>query len=106
MHRVYKLKPIVTFLSKILRSHELLAAGRFIDKHVIQEQEKALKQEKKRRKRGQRLNLVGEEDSGAQLFSPTRVAAARKYQAAKEETDRLNREGIESRKAAKAAKKE
>jgi len=43
-----------------------------------------LKEEKKRRKRGKRLNLVGEEDSGAQLFYSSRVQAALTYEAEKE----------------------
>jgi len=43
-----------------------------------------LKEEKKRRKRGKRLNLVGEEDSGAQLFYSSRVQAALVYEAEKE----------------------
>ena len=35
VYRVYKLKFIMIFLSKILRSHELLAVRRFINKYII-----------------------------------------------------------------------
>jgi hypothetical protein len=43
-----------------------------------------LKNEKKRRQRGKRLNLVGEEDQGAQLFHASCVRAALAYEAEKE----------------------
>jgi hypothetical protein len=43
-----------------------------------------LKKEKKRRNRGKRLNLVGEEDLGAQLFYSSRVHAALAYRAEQE----------------------
>ena len=45
---------------------------------------KTLKAEKKRRKRRKRLNLVGEEDSGAQLFNTNRVRAVLTYRAEQE----------------------
>ena len=92
-------------LAKILRANLLLAAQHSIDKHVQNGLIEALKQEKKRRQRGKRLNLIGEEDSGPQLFSPTRVQAARDFQASKnaDEADRL--QGIADRKVAAAAKK-
>ena len=106
VYHVYKTKPTKFLLSKIFHANECLAAEQSISQHIIQRQEVALKQEKKRRKRGQRLNLLGEEDSGAQLWSPTKVEAARTYQATKEEEDRLKKEGIESRKVEKAARKE
>ena len=57
-----------------------------------------LKNEKKRRQRGKRLNLVGEEDSGAQLFYALRVRAALAYKAEKEAV-------IVAEKAAKDARK-
>ena len=106
VHRVYKFNPIKLVLLKILHINERLAAEQSISQHVIRGQDEALKQEKKRRKHGRRLNLLGEEDSRAQLYTPTRVAAARRYQATKEEEDRLKGEEIKLRKAEKAAKKE
>ena len=44
----------------------------------------SLKNEKRRRKRGKKLNLVGEEDGGAQLFHANKVRAALAYEAEKE----------------------
>ncbi|SLM40587.1 hypothetical protein LPUS_11414 [Lasallia pustulata] len=63
------------------------------------------REEKKRRKRGKRLNLLGEEESGPQFFSPGRVTAARTWQAEKEEEEQQHRQDIESRKALVAFKK-
>jgi hypothetical protein len=42
------------------------------------------KDEKKKRKRGKRLNLVGGEDNGGQLFDSARVRAALDYQEEKD----------------------
>jgi hypothetical protein len=46
---------------------------------------KAIGNEKNKRQRGKRLNLISEEDFGvAQFFSPTRVLTAKEYQESKE----------------------
>jgi hypothetical protein len=46
----------------------------------------AITQEKKRRQRNKRLNLLGEQDDGVpQFFSPQRVLAAKAFQEGKEE---------------------
>ena len=92
-------------MSKLLCVNKHLTAERSISQHVIKGLLKALKQEKKRRKRGKRLNLLGEDDSGAQFFSPIRVQAAREYQAIKAEDELIKRQGIAERKAQAAAKK-
>ena len=65
LHRIYKFKLKNTFTSKILRVNERLTAKRSINKYIINGLLEALKQEKKRRKRGKRINLFGKEDSGA-----------------------------------------
>ena len=72
---------------------------------MIKELLKALKQERKRRQRGKRLNLLSEDDSGAQFFSPIRIEAVREYQAVKEEDEFIKKQGITERKAQAAAKK-
>jgi hypothetical protein len=60
----------------------------------------ALTQEKKRRQRGKRLNVLEEEKAGVpQFFSPQRVLAAKAYQEGKEEA-------IEEEKRQKAIRKE
>jgi hypothetical protein len=43
-----------------------------------------IKTEKQWRQRGKRLNLIGEENNGAQIFVPSQVHAALEYAAAKE----------------------
>ena len=86
-HRVYKFKREELDLSRIFRSYEGLAVQHVIDQHVINGLIEALKHERKRRRRGKRLNLLGEEDSGPQFFSPIKVQAARDFQALKEEDE-------------------
>ena len=39
--------------------------------------------EKKKRRRSKRLNLLDQEDSGPQFWSPIKIVAAREYQALK-----------------------
>ena len=105
LHRVYRFKPKDTFISKLLRANERLAAEYSISQHVIKGLIEAFQQEKKRRNRGKRLNLLGEEDSGPQFFSPSRVQAAREHQAVKEEDELAKKQAIEDRKAQAVAKK-
>ena len=59
IYRAYKVKFIKSFLSKILRINERLAVEHSINQYVIRGLIKALKYEKKRRRRGKRLNLLG-----------------------------------------------
>ena len=79
--KAYKDNPIPQNLAVILRSQERLAAQHEIDQHIQRGLIETLKKEKKRRKRGKRLNLVGEEDTGAQLFHSSRIRAALAYRA-------------------------
>jgi hypothetical protein len=105
----YRKAPESPILQKILRANDKLAARHEIDQHLIQGLMEALRYEKKRRKRGKRLNLVGEEDKGPQFFSPGRVQAARDLLAAKEAEDaRLEQEKADKRveQAVKKAQKE
>jgi hypothetical protein len=48
-----------------------------------------LSKEIKRRKKGKKLNLVSEEDSGTQLFHPSRIQAAKAYAAEKEAKEQV-----------------
>ena len=65
-----------------------------------------LKTEKKRRKRGKRLNLIGEEDFGAQLFHVSRVHAALAFEAEKEAKQAAERAEIFEKKAQAALNKQ
>ena len=82
--REYKANPTKETLDAIFRSQERLAAQYEIDKYMKQGLLETLKDEKKKRKRGKRLNLVGGEDNGAQLFDSARVRTALNYQEEKD----------------------
>lgn len=103
IRRAYKNDPTSPLLKKILRANERLAAEHSIDQHVIKGLNLALKAEKKRRQRGKRLNLLGEEDSGPQFYSPSKVQAARERQTAKEDEKLQKQQQIEEREALAAA---
>jgi hypothetical protein len=62
--------------------------------------------EKKKRQRGKHLNLLGEEDSGLQFFSPGRIQAARERQEAKKAEEAQRQLDIDARKALAAANKQ
>ena len=81
-------------LWKIFIANERLAADHSIDQHIIKGLCEALKNEKKRRKRGKRLNLLGEENNGPQFFSPARVQAARAWQASKNDEKTRKQEAV------------
>jgi hypothetical protein len=104
--REFRNTPNSPLLDKIFRANERLAAQHSIDQHVVRGLVTALKDEKKRRKRGKHLNLLGEEDSGPQLFSPARIQAARDYQAIKEQEERQRQQDIIDRKALAATRRQ
>ena len=92
-------------MKKIFQSNQRLAAQLSIAQHQIKDRTESIKLEKKRRNRGVRLNLVGEEDSGPQFFSPGRVQAARDYQATKDAEEKARQQDILTRKALAVTKK-
>lgn len=71
----YRKAPSYAKLQKLFKANEELTAQAAINKHTKEGLIESLKREKKSRKQGKRLNLVGEEDSGPQLFSTPRVRA-------------------------------
>ena len=60
MQKVYQNEFISSLLEKILKANERLIVEHFIDQHIIRELTETLKNEKKKRKRGARLNLIKE----------------------------------------------
>jgi hypothetical protein len=82
--KIYKSNPTKENLNVILKSQERLAAQHEVDKHMCSGLLETIKNEKQQRQRGKRLNLIGGEDSGAQLFHSWRVHAALAYEAEKE----------------------
>ena len=99
IQKAYEKQPNKLLLSKIFTANERLAATHSIDQHIIRGLCEALKFEKKRRKRGKRLNLLGEEDSGPQFFSPGRVQAARAWQASKDDEQTQRQADIAEKRA-------
>lgn len=87
-----------SYIQAMLRESEQMAAKvdclEFENKGLLE----ALKAEKKKRNRGKRLNLLGEEDNGPQLFSPSKIQAAREYAQGKEaEKEQHKRDAEEKR---------
>ena len=105
MHRQFRNSPSKSILKKILRANERLAAAYSIEQHLNKALQLAIKAERKRRKRGKRLNLLGEEAVGAQFFSPAQVQKARAWQAVKDDEEAQRQQDILNRKAEAAAKK-
>ena len=99
VHKAYVKQPTSHLLEKILNANERLAAEHSIDQHAIRGLIEALKMEKKRRKRGAPLNLMGEREEGPQFFSPSKVQAARNFQASKEEEKLKKQEEIAEKRA-------
>ena len=82
----------------LFRLLQRLATQHEIDTHVNKGLRRALILEKQKRRKGKKLNLLGEDTSGPQLFSPGRVQAAKAYQPEKIAAE-------EQKKAAAAEKK-
>ena len=77
LQKVYKKAPSELLIAKLFRANKRLAVESFIGTHVILGLTAALREEKRRKKRGKRLNLLEEEESEPQFFSPERVTASR-----------------------------
>jgi hypothetical protein len=92
-------------LDKIFQANIDLAAQVAIQKHIISGLKEAIQIEKKKRQRGKKLNLLGEEDCGPQFFSPRRIQAARLYRDAKEAIREADRQRITNKKSQAAANK-
>ena len=84
IHKAYKKSPTRKRLSFIFHANTRLAAQHSINKHIITGLVTALKHEKTKRRHGKRLNLVGEEDSGPQFYSPSRIHRALAHAGEKE----------------------
>jgi hypothetical protein len=105
MYKAYKKDPTARRLSFIMHANVRLAAANSIADHTIKGLVRALKVEKRKRNRGKRLNLVGEEDHGPQLFSPSEVLRAKAYSKEKETQEQAERTRIDKNKADALAKR-
>jgi len=103
LHRKIKQEPADDDnLDKLLRASERLAAQQSILAHEVVGLKEAINMEKRKRYKGKRLNLVGDEAGGPILFSPGQVQRAREVIEQKEQDEIERRAGIEARKAAAA----
>ena len=76
-----------------------------MDSHIIRGLSNALRNEKKKRQRRKRLNLIDETGSGPQFFSPYRIQLARDYQDQKDLTEAQRQQEIAHKKNQSALKK-
>ena len=90
----------------IFRGYKRAAADRSILIYMNRGLQEALKIEKKKRRRGKRLNLLSQKDNRPTFYSPIKVVAAREYQALKEDVEIAERQVIEERKAQRAINKQ
>ena len=82
-----------------------LSTQHAIDEHTKQGLFEALNVEKKSRACGRKLNLLGEEDNDPQLYSPTRICAARDFQAEKDAQEQAEKDWKATKRAVSSAKK-
>jgi hypothetical protein len=110
LRRLAKLPPSQNKTDLLERAVFRLAVQNEVVSHENRGLRFAITQEKQRRQRGKRLNLVGDEEDGkAQFFSPQRILAAKAYQEHKEqaqEEDKLQKAQKKEAAAAKRKQKE
>jgi hypothetical protein len=99
----YRKSPTAVKISKLLRAVELMTTQNDILRFENRGLREAIVLEKSKRRRGKKLNLVGEESKGVELYSPAKVARAREYQAEKESLEEQENRAKEARKVQRAA---
>jgi hypothetical protein len=105
IHKAYQKEPTTQLLSFIMHANLRLAAANSIAQHTIGGLVSALKIEKKKRNRGKKLNLVGEEANGPQVFGPSQVHRAKTYAEELKAQEQAERARIDTNKAAALAKR-
>jgi hypothetical protein len=105
IQKAYKLERRESLLNLIFHANVQLSAQVDIKDHVISGLYNAIKIEHKKRKRGKRLNLLRENDVGAQFFSPLYIQAAQLFQAQKEADEQAEKQRIADKKAKATANK-
>jgi hypothetical protein len=99
IHKAYKKDPTAKRLNFKMNANSRLAAQNSIANHTITGPIEALKMEKRNCNHGKWLNLVGEEESGPQFFSPSRVLRAKAFADEKEAGELAERQRIDNNKA-------
>jgi hypothetical protein len=105
VQKAYKRTHSEALLDLVFKANVALAAQASIDQHIINGLHAALKLERQKRKKGKKLNLVGEDDIGPQFYSPDRVRRALVFQGEKEANEQADRDRIASKKAQSATNK-
>lgn len=103
LRRLIKSDPTQQKMEILERAVLRLATKFEIQSHENKGLRMAVNEEKRRRKRGKRLNLLGEEETGGpQFFSPERVLTAKTFQDSKEaaEVEKKRQKAIEKEQAA------
>jgi len=86
-------------LELVFKANVALASQVSIDQHIINGLHTALNLERQKRKKGKKLNLVGEDDIGPQFYSPCRVRRALAFQDEKEAEEQADQDRIANKKA-------
>ena len=102
----FRKKPSQAKLEKLFKANEELAAQAALDRHTKEGLLEVLKDEKKSRARGKRLNVLGEEHTKPILFSAEAVRRAQELFAEKEAFAKAERVRIDTKKATQALKKQ
>jgi hypothetical protein len=105
VHKAYQHDRRDSILELILHANVQLAAQQSVNTHIISGLREAVRLERKKRKKGRKLNLLGTDDHGPQFWSPSTVRAARHVQAQKDADEQANRDRIAENKAKTAANK-
>jgi hypothetical protein len=72
----YHRSPNPEKLQLLFKANEILATQHSINEHTKRDLVETIKDEKKKRQREKKLNVLGEEDYGLQFFSPTTIKRA------------------------------
>lgn len=104
-HISYRRSPTKEKLQKLFKANERLAAQHSVDEHTKKGLVDALKDEKKKRKRGKKLGVADPALQSAQLFSPTTIKHAQEAQASKALELEAEKARIASNKATALANK-
>jgi hypothetical protein len=91
IYKAYRRSPTAKRLGFIFHSNIQLVAQHSIDLHTISGLIKSLKEEKKKRSHRKRLNLCGDENVGAQFYSPCIVRRAIAYSDKKKAEEQADR---------------
>ncbi|PMD61248.1 uncharacterized protein K444DRAFT_525886 [Hyaloscypha bicolor E] len=102
----FRKNPSQAKLEKLFRANKELAVQAALDRHIKEGLLEVLKDEKKSKARGKRLNVLGEEHTKPILFSADNIRRTQELFAKKEAFAKSERIRINTKKAAQALKKQ